>query len=79
MRPTRQALAQIGAYYTHGVRFRVNERRVKLRVGDEVPANTVIKIRITLTDGNGKTESKTVTVQVGANDKISKAPSAGTQ
>ena len=52
---------------------------IKLRVGDDVPANTVIKIRITLTDGNGKTESKTVTVQVGANDKISKAPSSGAQ
>jgi hypothetical protein len=34
----------------------------------------VIKIKITLTDGKGNVESKTVTVQVGQNQKISKNP-----
>jgi hypothetical protein len=45
---------------------------VKLRVGDNTPPDAVIKIKITLVDGNGNVESKTVTVQLGQNEKISK-------
>jgi hypothetical protein len=47
---------------------------IKLRVSEDTPPNSVIKIKITLTDGNGNVESKTVTVQVGASEKISKNP-----
>ena len=47
---------------------------IKLRVSEDTPPNAVIKIKITLTDGNGNVESKTVTVQVGASEKISKNP-----
>jgi len=47
---------------------------IKLRVSDDAQPNAVIKIKITLTDGKGNVESKTVTVQVGQNQKISKNP-----
>ena len=47
---------------------------IKLRVSDDASPNAVIKIKITLTDGKGNVESKTVTVQVGQNQKISKNP-----
>ncbi|MCM0044977.1 MAG: hypothetical protein NBV65_10155, partial [Burkholderiaceae bacterium] len=39
---------------------------IKLRTGGDLPANTVLKIRVTLTDDAGRTESKTVTLQVNA-------------
>jgi hypothetical protein len=47
---------------------------IKLRVSDDTPPNAVIKIKITLTDGKGNVETKTVTVQVGESEKISKNP-----
>jgi hypothetical protein len=47
---------------------------IKLRVGDDAPTNAVIKIKITLTDGKGNVETRTVTVQVGESEKISKNP-----
>jgi hypothetical protein len=47
---------------------------IKLRVSDDAPTNAVIKIKITLTDGKGNVETKTVTVQVGESEKISKNP-----
>jgi hypothetical protein len=37
---------------------------IKLRVGGDMPANAVLTIRVTLTDDAGRTESKTVTLQV---------------
>ncbi len=52
---------------------------IKLRVGNDVPANAVFRIRITLTDQSGKTESKTVTLQLNQPDQVSRSPSgAGT-
>jgi hypothetical protein len=47
---------------------------IKLRVGDNVPPNAVFRIRITLTDQSGKTESKTVTLQLNQPEVVSKAP-----
>ncbi len=47
---------------------------IQLRVGSDVPPNTVIRIRVTLTDQSGNTESKTVTLQVTQPELISRNP-----
>jgi hypothetical protein len=49
-------------------------RDIKLRVPDDAPPNAVFRIKITLTDQNGKTESKTVTLQVNQPEVVSKNP-----
>jgi hypothetical protein len=49
-------------------------RDIKLRMGADVPPNAVFRIKVTLTDQSGKTESKTVTLQVNQPDVVSKNP-----
>jgi hypothetical protein len=49
-------------------------RDIKLRMNADVPPNAVFRIKITLTDQSGKTESKTVTLQVNQPEQISKNP-----
>ena len=49
-------------------------RDIKLRMGTDVPPNAVFRIKITLTDQSGKTESKTVTLQVNQPEVVSRNP-----
>ena len=49
-------------------------RDIKLRMGADVPPNAVFRIKITLTDQSGKTESKTVTLQVNQPEVVSRNP-----
>jgi hypothetical protein len=49
-------------------------RDIKLRLPSNAPPNAVFRIKITLTDQSGKTESKTVTLQVNQPEQISKNP-----
>jgi len=43
-------------------------------MGADVPPNAVFRIKITLTDQSGKTESKTVTLQVNQPEVVSRNP-----
>jgi len=47
-------------------------RDIKLRMNQDVPPNAVFRIKITLTDESGKTESKTVTLQVNQPEVVSR-------
>ncbi|MCE2860444.1 MAG: hypothetical protein LW731_11475, partial [Oxalobacteraceae bacterium] len=47
-------------------------RDIKLRMNQDVPPNAVFRIKITLTDQSGKTESKTVTLQVNQPEVVSR-------
>jgi hypothetical protein len=49
-------------------------RDIKLRMNADVPPNAVFRIKITLTDQSGKTESKTVTLQVNQPEQVSRNP-----
>jgi autotransporter-associated beta strand protein len=49
-------------------------RDIKLRMGADVPPNAVFRIKITLTDQSGRTESKTVTLQVNQPEVVSRNP-----
>jgi autotransporter-associated beta strand protein len=49
-------------------------RDIKLRMNADVPPNAVFRIKITLTDQSGKTESKTVTLQVNQPEQVSSNP-----
>lgn len=49
-------------------------RDIKLRLPVNAPPNAVFRIKITLTDQSGKTESKVVTLQVNQPQQVSKNP-----